>query len=78
MKCESKNHIENIEEYNMNVMEAMENAGLECLPTSGGGNVQGKRPNIPGWNEHIKPYGEESNLYFSSKHLIKIVLSHKK
>ena len=42
-------HIENIEEYTMNVMETMENAGLECLPTSRGGNVQGKRPNIPGW-----------------------------
>ena len=48
----------------MNVMEAMENAGSECLPTSGGVSGKGKRPNIAGWNEHVKPYAEESKFWY--------------
>ena len=48
LKCQSMNHTESIEEYTMNVMEAMENAGSECLPTSGGVSGQGKKPNIAG------------------------------
>ena len=51
-------------EYTMNIMEAMEFAGMECLPTSGGGNVEGKKPQIPGWNEHVKPYADESNFWY--------------
>jgi hypothetical protein len=49
--CQSETHGEGIEEYTMKILEAMESAGHECLPTSGGGGMMGKKPKIPGWSE---------------------------
>ena len=42
----------------------MESAGHECLPTSGGGGMVGKKPKLPGWSEHVKPHADESNFWY--------------
>ena len=42
----------------------MENAGNECLPKSGCGGTANKRPKIPGWSEHVKPYSVECNFWY--------------
>ena len=59
-----KVHMECLEEYTMQVLEAMETAGKECLPTVGGFKVDKKHP-IPGWSEYVRPYQEESKFWFS-------------
>ena len=46
----------------MEILEGMESAGHGCLPTSGGGGILGKKPKIPYWSEHVKPYADESNF----------------
>ena len=48
----------------MQVMEAVELAGKECLPTVGrqGGKGSGV---VAGWSEHVKPYAEESKFWGS-------------
>ena len=48
----------------MQVLEAIESAGKECLPIAGGSKL-GKKYPIPGWTEHVKPYQEESKFWFS-------------
>ena len=50
----------------MNILEAMENAGRDCLPKSGGGGTAGMKPKIPGWSEHVKPYSDECNVWFQT------------
>ena len=50
----------------MNILEAMENAGRDCLPKSGGGGTAGMKPKIPGWSEHVKPYSDECNFWYKT------------
>ena len=63
VQCRSEYHYENIEEYTMNIFEAMEAAGKECLPRTGSNNSD-KTKRIAGWTEHVKPYSEESKFWF--------------
>ena len=35
INCSSEDHIEEIEDYTLSVLPAMESAGIECLPSSG-------------------------------------------
>ena len=60
--CKDKSHSEHIEEYTMNILEAMENTGKQCLPSSGGNTNNQRR--IAGWAEHVKPYAEESKFWY--------------
>ena len=59
-----KAHAEVLEDYTMEVLEAIESAGKESLPLVGG-SVSGKSTIIPGWSEHVKPYKEESKFWSS-------------
>ena len=68
LKCTT--HADEMEEYTMKVLEAVEHAGKECLPSTGcgGGGGRGgkaKRDIVPGWNEFVKPYAEESKFWRS-------------
>ena len=59
-------HTEELEDYTMSVLEAVESAAKECLPSSGGGGGEcsSKRQHlIPGWSEHVKPFCEESKFW---------------
>ena len=60
------NHTEDMEEYTMAVLEAVEGASKECLPSTGGGQSKGKCDIIPGWTEHVKSYSDESKFWKST------------
>ena len=62
LKC--KVHNESIEEYTMEVMEAIESAGKECLPSVG--KMRGTSTGVvAGWSEHVKPFAQESKFWSS-------------
>ena len=63
--CQSAIHKEQLEEYTLSVLEAMEAAGEECLPSTVAGKLARKRKHIPGWNQYVKPYAEESQFWHS-------------
>ena len=62
--CQSSQHMDSMEEYTMSIMEALESAGMECLPSSGGVQTGGKNTQVPGWKEHVGPYLEESKFWY--------------
>ena len=45
-----------IEQYTLNLMESMELAGKESVPSSGSACSGNRKNKITGWNEHVKPY----------------------
>ena len=57
-------HSNNLEDYTMDVMQAMESIAQECLPSTGGGRSDGYHT-IAGWSEYVKPYCEESKFWHS-------------
>ena len=64
VKCQG--HSEDMEYYTMEVMEAMEQAAKECLPTTCPGKQVGKgKTVVAGWTEHVKPYAEDSKFWGS-------------
>ena len=60
-----KDHSEFIEDHTIKVLEAIESAGKECLPSLGGSKKGGNFTPIPGWSEYVKPYKDESKFWFS-------------
>ena len=62
-------HSEEVESYALAVLEAVESAAQESLPSVGGGgssSVSGKGGNSwAGWSEYVKPYYEESKFWDS-------------
>ena len=58
-------HTEELEDYTMQVLEAVEAAGKTCLSSTGGGMSSGKLSIIAGWNEYVKPFCEESKFWHS-------------
>ena len=61
--CQQNTHHISIENYTLDVLEAMESAGHECLPLVVTKQKRGKST-IPGWNEHVKPFSEESKFWY--------------
>ena len=67
-QCET--HDDDIEKYSSEVLEAIDAAAHVTLPLSGGGGAGGRRgggvnQNVPGWNEHVKPFHSESKFWHS-------------
>ena len=59
-------HTEDIFNYTVDVLEAVEAAARESLPVVGGGGSGGHYPSkVPGWKEHVQPYYEESKFWHS-------------
>ena len=48
----------------MKVLEAVEVAG-KCLSSTGGGSGSQSSNTIPGWNEYVKPFCDESKFWHS-------------
>ena len=46
----------------MTLLESVEEAGKECMPSVGGAKPTINNP-ILGWTEHYKPYQEESRFW---------------
>ena len=62
-------HTEDLEEYTMQVLEAIEIAGKECLPSTGGSkSTKTRKGPVPGWSQHVKPYKDESMFWSSIWH----------
>ena len=60
-----QNHTREIEEYSINIFEALDNACKQCLPyvcNKGGQPADGT---IPGWSEYIKPFADENKFWSS-------------
>ena len=55
-------HNLSIEDYTMDVLQAVESTAKECLPSTGGGSGVAK-PRTTGWTEYVKPYCEESKFW---------------
>ena len=60
-------HMNQLEEYTMSVLEAVEAAAVECLASSGGGKQgHGQHQAVPGWTDYVRPYSEESKFWFAT------------
>ena len=60
-----KEHSDSLEEYTMNVMEAIQSTSKECLPVTGGSKAGQGGSAVAGWSEHVKPFAEESKFWCS-------------
>ena len=58
-------HREEMEDYTVNIMEAIETAAKECLPLTGGSSKGKGGSAVAGWSEHVKPYADESKFWDS-------------
>ena len=63
LNCSDPAHLQGIESYTLELLEAMENAGNQCLPLTNKSKSGPK--SIPGWREHIKPYADDSKFWYS-------------
>ena len=61
------NHTAEIEEYTINILEAIEESAEDKLAFKGGGvkNKKGGKISIAGWAEFVKPFSEESKFWQS-------------
>ena len=57
-------HDSEIEDYTLDVLEAIESAGLECLPKTGSAKNT-KHNVVPGWTEYVQPYSIDSKFWHS-------------
>ena len=57
-------HSNSLEDYTVEVLQAVESSARECLPSSGGGAGM-SRLTRPGWTEYVKPYCDESKFWYS-------------
>ena len=57
-------HMAEVEDYTMNIMEAVESAAVECLPLVGGGGREASLV-VPGWKEYVKPFSDENKFWHS-------------
>ena len=61
-------HTDQMEEYTIAVLEAVEAASQECLASSGGAGGKGRSGQqqvVPGWSEYAEPYAQESKFWFA-------------
>ena len=60
-----KDHTDDMQEYTMSILGAIETAASETLPSRGGSTRSGYRRPTPGWSEFVQPYLEESKFWYS-------------
>ena len=60
-----QHHSVMIEDYTLSVLEAIEESAKETLPSIGGGGGNRKYKTVAGWNEHVKPFYQESKFWHS-------------
>ena len=53
-------HINDLEDYTMDILEAVEAAARDSLAVKGGVAVASKKRVTPGWTDFVKPYQTES------------------
>ena len=60
-----KHHRTEIEEYTMQVLEAVSNAATKCLPFKSSNGGKPSKGTIPGWTEYVKEYADENKFWTS-------------
>ena len=61
--CQSATHRTGIENCTLDVLRSMEKAGHQCLPLAKQ-NSKTRKFTIPGWNDYIKPYADDSKFWY--------------
>ena len=64
MNCKSNIHREQLEEFTVSILEAMESAGRESLPFTFS-NGPKKQNRLPGWKDYVQPYADESRFWYN-------------
>ena len=66
--CDSESHRESLENYILNIIEAIETTTRDNIPYKNAPkqshNKASCRKHIPGWKEHVEPYKEEANFWY--------------
>ena len=68
LHCENlhcHDHSAMIEDYTLEVLEAIEDSAKKTLPSVGGVGGDKKTRKVAGWNEYVKPYHQESKFWHS-------------
>ena len=65
MDIHCKSHMECLESYTLDIIEAIEAAAKLALPQTGGSKTAKKIP-IAGWTEYVKPFKIDSQFWFST------------
>ena len=58
-------HDQDIEYYTLDILENIQAAARETLPSKGGGGHFTHKKSTPGWSEFVQPYLEESKFWHS-------------
>ena len=59
-----KDHEDQLEDYTLHILEAIEAAGHECLPSSKLSNSNKTKNNkVPGWTDFVKPYAADNKFW---------------
>ena len=64
--CDNKRHINDLDNYTMEVLKSMEITGANCLSrnkTKQRKNTKSRK--LPGWNEYVRPLADESSFWFN-------------
>ena len=61
MKCQ--HHSLQVDEYALAICESLDSAARSHLPMSGSSRKAGQSPAVPGWNEYVKPFQDESKFW---------------
>ena len=56
----SDHHREQVDEYAISILKALETAGSECLPSTLLNHRRKKSKTFPGWNDYVRPHADES------------------
>ena len=64
IKYDSGVHLDQLENFTIEVLQAMEESGIECLPRTYVGGSR-KKKGTPGWNDYVKPFSEEARFWHS-------------
>ena len=57
-------HSQDLEEYTLNILEAIESCSHENLALTGG-SLPSSRKVLPGWSEYVKPFQDNSKFWHS-------------
>ena len=62
-----RDHENEIEEYTLDILHAIESAGQESLPSNSQiRKIKSKSNKVPGWTDFVKPYADENKFWSST------------
>ena len=59
-------HMQQMEEYTMSILETVEAAAKECLHSTGAARANASV--VPGWTQYVKPFSDESKFWCATWH----------